>query len=404
MISRSSCTCAEERDLFDDSAVDREMLRRRAFNHRWAEQPDDVIPLTAADPDFAAPRAVRDAIIEYASGGYFSYGPPAGLPEFRETISSVMRSRKGIQTPASRVLPIDSAARAMFLMAKTVLEPGDEAIIFDPVDFLFKRSIEAAGAVPVFCPVDPSTGVFDLDRLETLVTPRTRMIGVCNAHNPTGRVLRSDEVRTIAEFATRHDLWIMNDEIWSDIVYGDDGVSFTSMHALAPELTRKTVTIYGFSKTFAMAGLRAAFMLLPDQATYERFFSASEMPATAGGLAPIVQVAASAALRDGWDWVESFVSHLRGQRDYALERLAAMEGIRCLRPEGTYVLFPNIVAMGLSSQEMIERLLQAARVAVVPGTPAYFGPGGEGYLRICFATSHAILREGLDRIENWINR
>jgi aspartate/methionine/tyrosine aminotransferase len=391
------------RHLFDDSAVDREVLRERAFNHRWAEQPADVIPLTAADPDFPAPQAVRDAIIEYAQAGYFSYGPPAGLPDFRETIADVMRARKGIPVPAAHVLPIDSAARAMFLMAETVLGPGDEAIIFDPVDFLFKRSVEAAGAMPVFCPIDPATGEFDFDRLESLVTPRTRMLGVCNSHNPVGRVLRENEIRLLAEFAHRHDLWVMNDEIWSDIVYeDDDDVRFHSMHALDPALTRKTVTIYGFSKTFAMAGLRAAFMLCPNETTYRRFLDASQMPATAGGLAPIVQVAATAALRDGWEWVDAFVRHLRDQRDYALRRLSVMDGIRCLRPEGTYVLFPDITALGLPSQDLVNTLREDARVALVPGTPAFFGPGGEGHIRICFATSHEILSEGLDRIENWI--
>jgi aminotransferase len=389
--------------LFDDSSVDLDVLRRRAYNHRWAEQPREVIPLTAADPDFPAPAVVRDAIIDYASKGYFSYGPPRGLPEFRETVATGVRSRKGIDVPASRVLPIDSAARAMFLMASTVLEPGDEAIIFDPVDFLFRSSIEAAGGVAVFCPVDPSTGAFDLDRLESLVGPRTRMIGVCNPHNPVGRVLRAGEVRAIAEFAARHDLWIMNDEIWSDVVYRDDDVRFTSVHSLPPELTRRTVTIYGFSKTFAMAGLRAAFMLCPDDEAYERFFLASAMPQTAGGIAPIVQVAAAAAFEHGWEWVDAFVTHLRAQRDYALARLHEMTGFDCIRPEGTYVLFPDISAFGLSSQQMVDTLLRDARVALVPGTPAFFGPGGAGHARICFATSHGILREGLDRIENWIN-
>ena len=388
---------------FADEAVNIDILRQRAYNHRWAEQPSDVIPLTAADPDFPAPPAVRDAIVDYVEGGYFSYGPPGGLPEFRETVSETVRARKGIAVPAGRVLPIDSAARAMFLMAEVVLSPGDEAIIFDPVDFLFKRSVEAAGATPVFCPVDPRSGAFDPGELESLVTPRTRMIAVCNPHNPTGRVLRRGEVQAIAEIAARHNLWIMNDEIWSDIVYGDSGSAFTSLHSLPAELTARTVTVYGFSKTFAMAGLRAGFVLLPDDETYERFFHAAHMPATAGGLAPLVQVAAAAALRDGWDWVSGFVRHLRSQRDYAHRRLTALPGVHCGSPEGTYVLFPGIADLGMTAEEVANRLVTEARVAVVPGTTAFFGPGGEGSVRLCFATSREILREGLDRIENWIS-
>ena len=389
--------------LFSDQAVDRDVLRKRAYNHRWAEQPDDVIPLTAADPDFPAPPAVRRAILNYAQAGYFSYGPADGLPEFRETVCEVAAERKNIHLPAAHVLPIDSAARAMFLLAQVVLNPGDEAIIFDPVDFLFKESVEAAHGVPVFCPVDPRTGAFDLEHLESLVTPRTRMLGVCNPHNPTGRVLRKDEVLALAEFACRHNLWVMNDEIWSDIVYPHDEIQFHSMHSLNAELTRKVVTIYGFSKTFAMAGLRAAVMLCPNSETYRRIYIASGMPSTAGGLAPIVQAAANAAFREGWEWVEAFISHLHAQRDYAFERLSRMNKIRCTRPEGTYVLFPDITELGLSSRNTAESLLRDARVAVVPGTSAYLGPGSEGSIRLCFATSYSILNEALDRIEDWLS-
>jgi aspartate/methionine/tyrosine aminotransferase len=232
------------------------------------------------------------------------------------------------------------------------------------------------------------------------------MIGVCNPHNPLGHVLRADEVRTLAEFAARHDLWVMNDEIWSDIVYADDreDVAFHSLHGVASELTQKTVTIYGFSKTFAMAGLRAAFMLCPDRETADRFMQAADMPSTAGGVAPLVQVAATAAFTDAWPWVDAFVAHLQRQRDYAISRLSAMPGIQVTEPEGTYVLFPDITGLSMSSQETVDALHREARVALVPGTPAYFGPGGEGYIRICFATSQGILREGLDRIENWITR
>lgn len=387
---------------FGDRAVNRDILRKRAYNYRWAEQAEDVIPLTAADPDFPAAPVIRQAIIEYAKDGYFSYGPKTGLDEFRQAASRVMKQRKGIHVPPSRILPIDSAARAMFVMAQTLLFPGDQAIIFDPVDYLFKSSIEAAGAEALLCPVDLSNGEIDFDLLASLVTPKTRMLGVCNAHNPLGRVLRPGEVRQLAELAAKHDLWIMNDEIWSDIVYEDENIVFSSIHALEEELTKRTVTIYGFSKTFSMAGLRAAFMMCPNDDIYQRFVDASDMMSTAGGLSPIVQVGATAALNDGWEWAASFVQHLKGQRDYALSRIAEMPGINCNRPEGTYVLFPDIRGTGLGSEDFVDQLLDEAKLALVPGTPKFFGPGAEGHVRICYATSREILSEGLDRLEHWL--
>lgn len=386
--------------LFSDASVNHEVLRERAFNYRWAEQDEDVIPLTAADPDFPAPEAVRRALIEYIDGGYFSYGPPSGLPDFLETIVSSVAEQKGIVTETGLVLPIDSAARAMFVMARMVLEPGDEAILFDPVDYLFKRSVEAAGAVPVLCPVDTETGRFDPDRLEELVTARTRMIGVCNPHNPLGHVLRPEEVSMIANFADRHDLWIMNDEIWSDIVYEDPNISFRSLHSLPLESRRKTITIYGFSKGYALAGLRAAFVILPDSDTYRQFIDTAQIPSTAGGITTLSQVAATAALRDARPWANAFVRHLQGQRDYAVNRLRGIDGVKCLNPEGTFVLFPDIRAFGMSSVDIAAHILQTGRVAIVPGSENFFGPGGAGHIRICFATSRKILTEGFDRLEH----
>jgi aminotransferase len=385
-----------DRELFSDRAIDRGQLRRKAYNLRWACVEQDVIPLTAADPDFRAPAVVREALAAYVNEGYFSYGPKEGLPEFREAVVDTLRARKGIETRPDLVLPLDSAARAMFVVTRSLLRPGDEAIIFDPVDFLFKQSVEAAGARAVYAKVDTATGDLNLDALESLVTERTKLIGVCNPHNPVGRVLTAKEATAIAEFARRHDLWIMNDEIWSDIVY--PGYAYHSLHALPAELRMKTVTVYGFSKSFALAGIRAGFLVCPDRETYDLATRAADIPSTAGGISTLSQVAATAAFRGGWDWVDAFLSHLAELRDYAVDFLASIDGVRCLKPEGTYVLFPDISSFGLSSESLAATLLEKGRVAVVPGSAAFFGPGAEGHIRICFATSRENLEEGLLRV------
>ncbi|MEM7037757.1 MAG: pyridoxal phosphate-dependent aminotransferase [Bacteroidota bacterium] len=381
---------------FSDAQVDLDLLRQRAYNLRWAEVPADTIALTAADPDFPVAPEIRAAIQEYTAGGYFSYGPAEGLPEFREVIAETMRSRKDIPCTAGTVLPTNSAAFAMFMVARYALQPGDEAIIFDPVDFLFQRSVEAAGGTVRRCPLD-AEGRFDPAALEALVTPRTRMIGVCNPHNPTGHVLRKAELEAIAAVALRHELWIMDDCIWSDIIFAPQ--VHRCMASLGPEVAARTFSVFGFSKSFGLAGLRVGFVVAPDAKVFDELVELSLVRTTAFGVATLSQVAGIAAYRECWYWAEAFLAHLQGQRDYAVARLNAMEGVECHAPEGTYLLFPNVKAYGRSSMDIADHLRENAKVALVPGAARWFGPGAEGHLRICFSTSRGILEEGLNRME-----
>jgi aminotransferase len=382
---------------FDDTAVPMPLLRERAYNLRWATLPPDVIALTAADPDFAVAEPIRRAITDYAAGGVFSYGPAEGLPAFRAACARVVTERKGVPTVPAQIMAVDSAAAGMLHVARFALKPGDEAIVFDPVDFLFKASVEAAGGTVKLLPVDPDTGRLDLARLESLVTPRTRLLGVCNPVNPVGRVLTRDELRVLGEFAVAHDLWIMNDEIWSDIVY--EPGAFVSLASISSAIAARTITVHGFSKTFGLAGLRIGYLVAPSDTVFEALMDVSRARTTMTGAVTLSQVAATAAYEECWPWAEAFVAHLRSQRDLGVERLSRIPGVRVRSPEGTYVLFPDVRALGVPAEALVERLLEQGRVAVVPGAARWFGPGAEGHLRIVFSTSRGILSEGLDRIE-----
>lgn len=384
---------------FSDEAVRLDLLRQRAFNLRWATVDPDVIPLTAADPDFPIAQCIRDAICGYTQGGVFSYGPPDGLPGFRAAAAEVQRSRRGITscTP-EHILPTDSAASAMFVAARFALKPGDEALVFDPVDFLFAASVEAAGGVPVRTPVDPATGRFDFDALEARITPRTRMLTICNPHNPVGRVLTRAELERLGEIALKHDLWILSDEVWGDIVYPPH--QLTSIAALGPELAARTLGVYGFSKTFGLAGLRVGFLAAPSPEVRDQLLEVSKAPTTAYGVSTLSQVAAQAAYEEAWPWAEGFLVHLERMRDLAVARLSAIPGVTARAPEGTYVLFAGIRGLGLGDEaDVAKLLLDEGRVAVVPGMARWFGPGAQGHIRLTFCTSEAILTEGLDRIE-----
>jgi aspartate aminotransferase/cystathionine beta-lyase len=286
----------------------------------------------------------------------------------------------------------------MFVAARFALKPGDEALIFDPVDFLFKASIDAAGGVAVRAPVHAETGAFDWGALERAIGPRTRMLTVCNPHNPVGRVLRREELETIAELALRHDLWILSDEVWCDIVYPPN--RHVSIASLGPEVAERTLGVYGFSKTFGLAGLRVGFLAAPSQKVRDELLEVSRAPTTAYGVSTLSQVAAQVAYQEAWPWFERFRAHLQSMRDLAMTRLSAIPGLSVRAPEGTYVLLVDIRGLGRGSEEDVARLLlEVGRVAVVPGLARWFGPGATGHIRLTFCTSKGVLTEALDRIE-----
>ena len=382
---------------FSNEQIKFDVLRQRAFNLRWATVSQEIIPLTAADPDFPVAHEIRKAILDYTEEGVFSYGPPEGLPEFRRVAAQVLTQRKKIPSDSGQILAVDGAAAGMFVVARSILKPGDEALIFDPVDFLFRQSVEAAGAKAIYVPMDRETGAFDLAALWKAITPRTRLIGICNPHNPIGRMMTRQELQIIGELAVEHDLWIMNDEVWSDIVFPPH--SHFSMASLGGEIAQKTISVFGFSKTFGLAGLRVGFVHAPTEKIFESLIQASRARSTSTGVSTLSQIAATAAYEKCWYWVDAFLAHLLQARDYTHNRLSQMPGVKCRKPDGTYVIFPDLRAYGLKSEQMADYLLKEAKVAVVPGAPQWFGPGAEGHIRLCFSTSLEVLREALDRIE-----
>ena len=240
-------------------------------------------------------------------------------------------------------------------------------------------------------------GAYDVAALEALVTPRTRLISLCNPHNPLGRVLRRDELEAIAEVALRHDLWILSDEVWSDIVYAPH--AHVSMASLGADVAARTLTVFGFSKSYGLAGMRLGLLAAPDPAQRTALMALAHAGDTAFGASTVSQVAGAAALALGDDWRRRFVAHLRRRRDEAVARLNAIPGVRCALPEGTFVAFPDVSRLGVDQDELARRLLDDHDVAVVPGSASFFGPGAAGHLRLSFATSREILGDGLDRIE-----
>ncbi len=389
-----------KQNFFSDDAVPLDLLRQRAFNLRWAQQPADVIPLTAADPDFPVCPAIQEALIRYVREGVLSYVPPEGLPDFRETVAAWMRDTRKIDCNAESVFATDSAASGMAVVARASLQPRDEVLIPTPVDFLLQHTVERAGGVGIRIPVERETNAEEfIARMESAHTPRTRMLWLCNPHNPLGVVYSRDWLEKVAEWALRHQLRIVSDEIWSDIVYPPH--QHVPVASLSPAIARNTVTVYGFSKNFVLAGLRVGALICTDAEWKKQIVAASDAGSTVYGVSVLSQVAVIAALKEGREWLAEFVRHLQCQRDYVIERLSHWQGVKIQPPQGTYVTFFDIrsLAGNKDSAAFCDSLREKARVALVPGLPRWFGPGSEGHVRICFATSRAILKEAFDRME-----
>lgn len=383
--------------LFSDDAVRLDLLHERAFNLRWAQQPADVIPLTAADPDFPVCPAIQDALVRYVQDGVLSYGPPEGLPRFREAVAEWVCHTRRLECKPEMVFATDSVASGMAVVARASLNPGDEVLIQDPVDFLFQHTIERAGAVPVRVPAkSPTTAGEMIAAMSSHVTPRTRMLWLCNPHNPLGIVYSREWLKAVAEWAIEHGLTILADEIWSDIIYPPH--EHVCLASLSPEIAEKTVTVCGFSKNFALAGLRVGCIISSDPQWYKHIVSASDAESTVFGVSVLSQIAVIAALREGRDWLAQFVAHLGEQRDYVINRLSQWPGVTVAPPQGTYVAFPRVRSLNEDAERLCEILREQARVALVPGAARWFGPGASGHVRICFATSRRILQEAFDRM------
>lgn len=381
--------------MFTNNDINFEALKRKAYNGRWATLEDGIIPLTAADPDFRTAPEIEQGIIEYIKDGYLSYGPFSGLPEFKKNVAEHFNTEKFGNFTPENVLAVNSAAQGMFLIASYVLEPGEEAIILDPVDFLFKKSVEAVGGKVVLCPVDTVTGAIDFEKMTSLITPKTKLISICNPHNPLGKVYSKETLKKVSEIASAHNLWVMSDEIWSDIVY--DNKDFHTYSSVSEEAKKKSFTVYGFSKSFGIAGLRIGAVLCNDQDVFEDFVEKSNFNSTIEGVSTLSQIAASVALEKAKPWYREFLTHLQNNRDLAFQILSRSEVLQPHLPEATFVLFPKI-KNGMSSDEFAKHVLDQGKVAIVPGSERWFGKGAEGHIRICFSTSQEILEEGLNRI------
>lgn len=381
--------------MSDFESVDLGFLRKRAAL-KWTRWQDDVISLSVADLDFKAPEEIKEAVIRAAREDRTPYGSYGGDPDVVEVVCDKLRRVNRLPATPDHVHMIPGTMFAIFMACYYFLKPGDEAVICPgPVYPPFIHNVLHAQAVPVFSPLDFRNGLsLDLDDLKRRISPRTRMLMVSNPHNPTGRVFTRKELEGIAEIAQKHDLLIFADELYEDMLFEGEHVSIASLSA---DLFRRTISVFGFSKAFGIPGYRIAYLVTGGDFASALKKRIHDVIVHADTLA---QAAAKAALTTGGPWISRLMAHLKEMRDYGVERLNEIPGVSCPAPQATPFLFPDISGLGMTAKQLSEVLKEKARVIVMDG--AEFGPPGENYIRINFATSREVLKEAFDRIESAI--
>ena len=362
-----------------------------ANTQKMEEQGQDIIHLEIGQPDFQTFPNVAMAGIRAITEGKTRYNPSPGLSELREVVAEDVRSRRGFQVRPEEVVIGPGAKPLLFFPALALVESGDDVLYPNPGFPTYEAMIRVAGGKPVPVPLSEEKGFsVDLDALENLVSDRTRMIILNSPGNPTGGIMLSSDLERIAAIAEDHDCWILSDEIYSRLIY--DEAPYISIASL-PGMKERTIVVDGFSKTYAMTGWRLGYGIMPAELA-ERV--GLLLTHSIGCTATFTQYAGIEALTGPQGQVERARVEFKRRRDRIVAGLRDIPGVCCQKPDGAFYVFPNVKAFEKPVDELADYLLEEAGVALLPGTA--FGEMGEGYLRLCYATSLRKINEALDRI------
>lgn len=358
----------------------------------------EILHLELGQPDFRTPEHVSQAGIAAIEEGLTRYTPPAGLMKFRELIAADAGARRGVTIHPDMVVVGPGSKPGLFFPTLALVAPGDEVIYPDPGFPTYHAMIRVAGGVPV--PVtlrEENQFSFDLDVFDSKISDKTKLIILNSPSNPTGGVIPLDDLKHIAAQAQKYNAWILADEIYSRLVY--DGMESAPSIASIDGMLERTVIADGFSKAYAMTGWRLGYMVAPS-ALAERL----ELLVThsTGCTAMFTQYAGMEAITGPQDFVREMVAEYQKRRDRMVELVNAIPRVHAQKPQGAFYVFPNVKAFGISSKEIQRRLLDEEGVAVLAGTD--FGPAGDGYIRLCYATSMEVIERAMEKIHRFFLR
>ncbi len=383
------------RDPLSDKVKEIKPSGIRKFFDVVQEMPE-AISLGVGEPDFDTPWHIREEGIYSLERGRTFYTSNAGLLELRQAISSFMFRKYDLDyDPRNEVLVTVGGSEGIDLALRAMLNEGDEVILPEPAYVSYLPCIVLADGVPVTIPLQEKNR-FKLtpEELSAAITDKTKILILSYPNNPTGGIMTKEDLEPIARMVIENDLFVISDEIYSELTYGQEHCSIASL----PGMRERTVVINGFSKAFAMTGWRLGFAVGPETILEQMIkihqFAIMAAPTTS-------QYAAVEALNNGEDDVQEMRTSYDQRRRFLMDQFRQMK-MQCFEPEGAFYMFPSIQEFGLSSEEFATRFLKEEQVAVVPGTA--FGECGEGFLRVSYAYSIDELKEALGRMARFVER
>lgn len=358
------------------------------------ENMEDVVALTVGQPDFATPWHIREAGIASLEQGKTYYTSNAGTLDLRRAIAEYLERRFALRYNAEReVIVTVGGSEAIDLAFRALINPGDEVIVPTPSFVCYGPLAELCHAKPVYIETKAKDNFkLTAEDLRAAITPKTKLLVLPFPNNPTGAIMTREDLEAIAAVLRGTNIMVLSDEIYGELTYGRRHVSVASIDGMA----ERTIIASGFSKAYAMTGWRMGYIAAPAELARQMLkihqYAVMCAPTTS-------QFAAIEAVRNGDDDIEYMAAEYNRRRRYIVKGLRDI-GLPCFEPEGAFYVFPEIGALGLSSEEFCERLLNENRVAIVPGTA--FGAGGEGFARISYAYSVKHITEALERMEKFI--
>ncbi len=359
----------------------------------------NVIGYGAGEPDFPTPSAIVQAAVTAAQDPVnHKYSPAAGLPVLREAVAAKTLRDSGYDVGANQVIITNGGKYAVYVTCQALLDDGDEVILPAPYWVSYPESVKLAGGVPVPVATDLESGFkVTMDDLEAARTDRTKMLIFVSPSNPTGAVYTRDEIAAIGEWALEHGIWVMTDEIYEHLVYGDN--EFHSLPVVVPEIADQTVVVNGVAKTYAMTGWRVGWLIAPPHVAKA---AGTQISHAASNVANVSQRAALAAVSGSLDAVAEMRTAFDRRRLTMTRMLRDIDGVECLEPAGAFYAFPRVTGlldrMGIAtSLDLASHLLEDSQIAIVPGEAF----GAPGYARFSFALGDEDLEEGLRRFQQF---
>jgi aspartate aminotransferase len=350
----------------------------------------DVVGFGAGEPDFDTPQHIKDAAAKALAAGFTKYTPAAGIPELRQAIADKHKRENGLDYKPSQIIVSCGGKHSCFNVIMATCEEGDEVIIPAPYWLSYPEMVKLASAKPVIVQTTDETQFkITPEALRRAITPRTRLFIFNSPSNPTGSVYTPEEIKALGDVCIEKNVLIMSDEIYEHLLY--DGVTTRSMASFSQAHYDNTVVVHGFAKAWSMTGWRLGWCAAP--APIAKAINAIQSHSTSNATS-FAQKGGVAALNGPQDHLKVWLAEFNRRRIFALQELNRIPGLSCVNPKGAFYLFPNISKTGLKSTEFCAKLLEAEKVAAVPGIAF----GADDYIRISYATSMANLEKGLERI------